>query len=88
MRAHALAVRTPDPSPLPQAGWRLMGFASIGLGTGLFTADVPFLVVAAAFVPALIAMVIVAARTAYSATIAEPASRGADETARRSDRSG
>ena len=37
-----------------------MGFASIGLGTGLFTADVPFLFLAAAFVPAVIAMVVIA----------------------------
>lgn len=37
-----------------------MGFASIGLGTGLFAADVPFLLLAAAFVPAVIAMVVIA----------------------------
>lgn len=61
-----------------------MGFASIGLGTGLFTADVPFLVLAAAFVPSLIAIVVVAARTADSSPIAERASRAADEEQTRS----
>ena len=60
-----------------------MGFASIGLGTGLFGADVPFLVQAAAFVPALIALVVVAARGTASAPIPERASRAADELARR-----
>lgn len=75
-----MAVRTPDPARLPQPGWRLIGFASIGLGTGLFTAEVPFVVLVAALVPALIAMVIIAAQAAVS-PIAERASRGADEIA-------
>lgn len=78
-----MAVRTPDPARLPQPGWRLIGFASIGLGTGLFTAEVPFMVLAAALVPALIAMVIIAAQAAVSPPIAERARRGADEIARR-----
>ena len=60
-----------------------MGFASIGLGTGLFTADVPFLVLAAAFVPAVIALVVIAAQAAASAPMAERASRAADEFMRR-----
>jgi hypothetical protein len=52
-----VAIRTPGSPRLPQPGWRLLGFASIGLGAGLFTADAPFVVLAAAFVPALIAMI-------------------------------
>jgi hypothetical protein len=68
MRDQALAVRTPDPAQLPQPGWRLIGFASIGLGTGLYSAEVPVLVLALALVPAVIAMVVIAAR----ATVAEP----------------
>jgi hypothetical protein len=83
MRDHALAVRTPDPSRLPQPGWRLIGFASIGLGTGLFNADVPPIVLAAAFVPALVAMLVIAAQATVSPPIAERASRAADEIARR-----
>ena len=55
-----MAIRTPDSPRLPQPGWRLLGFASIGLGAGLFTADAPFVVLAAAFVPALIAMIVIA----------------------------
>jgi hypothetical protein len=59
-----------------------MGFASIGLGTGLFAADVPFFLLAAAFIPAVIAMVVIATQ-AGSAPIAQRASRAADEVARR-----
>jgi hypothetical protein len=57
-----VAVRSPEPIQLPQPGWRIIGFASIGVGTGLYTADMPFLVLAAAFVPALIAFAVVAAQ--------------------------
>jgi hypothetical protein len=78
-----LAVRTPDPTRLPQPGWRLIGFASIGLGTGLFTAEVPLVVLVAALVPAVIAMVIIAAQAAVAPPIAERARRGVDEVARR-----
>ncbi|HET7082806.1 MAG TPA: hypothetical protein VFJ00_03745 [Candidatus Limnocylindria bacterium] len=78
-----MAVRTPDPTRLPQPGWRLLGFASIGLGTGLFTAEMPFVVLAAAFVPALIALVVIAAQATISPPYAERASRAADEIARK-----
>lgn len=78
-----MAVRTPDPTRLPQPGWRLLGFASIGLGTGLFTAEMPIVVLAAAFVPALIALVVIAAQATISTPFAERASRAADEIARR-----
>lgn len=83
MRDHALAVRTPDPSRLPQPGWRLIGFASIGLGTGLFSAEVPLIVMVVALVPALVAMVFIAAQGTASPAIAERAGRSADEMARR-----
>lgn len=78
-----MAVRTPDPTRLPQPGWRLLGFASIGLGTGLFTAEMPIVVLAAAFVPALIALVVIATQATISPSIAERASRAVDEIARR-----
>jgi hypothetical protein len=78
-----LAVRSSDPARLPQPGWRLIGFASIGLGTGLFTAEVPFVVLAAALVPALIAMAVIAAHGTASPPLAERAGRGADRIARR-----
>ena len=78
-----MAVRTPEPTRLPQPGWRLIGFASIGLGTGLFTAEVQFVFLAAALVPALIAMVVIAAQATISPPIEERARRGADEIARR-----
>jgi hypothetical protein len=55
-----MAVRTPEPIQLPQPGWRLIGFASIGVGAGLYTADVPFAVLAAGFLPAVIALVAIA----------------------------
>jgi len=77
-----LAVRTP-PSRLPQPGWRLIGFASIGLGTGLFTAEMPFFVLAAALVPALIAMLAIAVGATESPPIAERAAPVANESARR-----
>ena len=78
-----MAVHTPEPARLPQPGWRLIGFASIGLGTGLFTADVPFVVLAAALIPALIALVVIAAHATVSSPIAARARRGADEFAHR-----
>jgi len=59
-----VAIRTPDSPRLPQPGWRLLGFASIGLGAGLFTADAPFVVLAAAFVPALVAVMVIAVQGA------------------------
>jgi hypothetical protein len=78
-----LAVRTPDPSRLPQPGWRLIGFASIGLGTGLYSAEMPFVVLVVALVPALLAMVVIATQATASQPIAGHASRAAEEIARR-----
>lgn len=66
-----MAIRTPDSPRLPQPGWRLLGFASIGLGAGLFTADAPFVVLAAAFVPALVAMMVIAVHGATGAATNE-----------------
>ena len=66
-----MAIRTPDSPRLPQPGWRLLGFASIGLGAGLFTADAPFVVLAAAFVPALIAMIVIGVQGATIPTTDE-----------------
>ena len=66
-----MAIRTPDSPRLPQPGWRLLGFASIGLGAGLFTADAPFVVLAAAFVPALIAVIVIAVQGATFPAIDE-----------------
>ena len=83
MRDLALAVRTPDPARLPQPGWRLIGFASIGLGSGLYSAEVPIIVLALALLPAVIAMVIIATQATAAGPIAERASRPADEIARR-----
>jgi hypothetical protein len=57
---------------LPQPGWRLVGVASIGLGSGLFTADMPFVVMALAFVPALIAMAVIAVQATLMPEVAEP----------------
>lgn len=55
-----MAIRTPDSPRLPQPGWRLTGFASIGLGAGLFAADAPLVALAAALIPAVISMVVIA----------------------------
>jgi hypothetical protein len=77
-----VAVRRPDPTRLPQPGWRLIGFASIGLGTGLYTADVPFVALAAALLPALVAMVVIATHGAASPPITERAQRASDEIER------
>lgn len=67
---------------LPQPGWRLLGVASIGLGTGLYTADVPFLALALAFVPALIAMTVIAVEASMSPEIAEAIDRADSGQAR------
>jgi hypothetical protein len=79
-----VAIRTPDAPRLPQPGWRLLGFASIGLGAGLFTADAPFVVLAAAFVPALIAVIVIAVQGATVPAIDERAT--VREIARQSKR--
>ena len=68
-----MAIRTPDSPRLPQPGWRLLGFASIGLGAGLYTADAPFIILAAAFVPAIIAMMVIAVAGASVPSIEERA---------------
>jgi hypothetical protein len=77
-----VAIRTPDSPRLPQPGWRLTGFAFIGLGAGLFTADAPFVVLAAAFVPALISMVVIAVHGTRGPRVAERAPRPIEELAR------
>jgi len=79
-----VAIRTPDSPRLPQPGWRLLGFASIGLGAGLFTADAPFALLAAAFLPALIAMIVIAVKGATVPAIDERTT--VREVARRSTR--
>jgi hypothetical protein len=66
-----VAVYTPETSRLPQPGWRIIGFASIGVGTGLYTAAMPFLVLAAAFMPAVIAFAVVAAQGSTGAPVEE-----------------
>jgi hypothetical protein len=77
-----VAIRTPDSPRLPQPGWRLSGFASIGLGAGLFTADAPLVVLAAAFVPAVISMVVIAAQATRALGVAERAPRAVEELSR------
>jgi hypothetical protein len=72
-------VPSPHPSRIPQPGWRLMGFASIGLGSGLFTAGEPMIVIAAAFVPALVALVVVAAQATAAAPVVERLSPAPDQ---------
>lgn len=74
-----MAIRTPDSPQLPQPGWRLTGFASIGIGAGLFTADAPFLVLMAAFAPALIAMIVIAAQATSAPSVAERVPRAIEE---------
>lgn len=61
-------------SKLPQPGLRLVGIASLGVGTGLFSASTPPEVLAVAFAPAVVALVVVALRS----TFAGPASTGAE----------
>lgn len=77
-----MAIRTPDSPRLPQPGWRLSGFASIGLGAGLFTADAPLVVLAAAFVPAVISMVVIAAQATRGPGVEERAPRAVEGLSR------
>lgn len=70
-----MAIRTPDSPRLPQPGWRLTGFASIGLGAGLFTADAPLVLLAAAFLPALISIIVIAAHATMEPSVMERANR-------------
>ena len=82
MRNPSVAIRTPDSPELPQPGLRLTGFASIGIGAGLFTADAPFVVLVAAFVPALISMIVIAAQATRAPSVAERVPRGIEELSR------
>lgn len=68
--------------PIAAAGMALTGFASIGLGAGLFTADAPLLVLAAAFIPAVISMIVVAAQATRAASVRERVNRGVEALAR------
>ena len=77
-----MAIRTPDSPRLPQPGWRLTGFASIGLAAGLFSAGAPLVVLAAAFVPAVASMVVIAAQATRAQRAAEPAPRAVEEFSR------
>jgi hypothetical protein len=73
-----VAIRTPDSPQLPQPGWRLSGFASIGIGAGLFTADAPLIVLVAAFAPALISMIVIAAQATRAPSVAERVPRAVE----------
>ena len=77
-----MAIRTPDSPRLPQPGWRLTGFASIGIGAGLLTADAPFAVLAAAFIPALISMIVVAAQATRGSSAVERVPHAIEELTR------
>ena len=77
-----MAIRTPDSPRLPQPGWRLAGFASIGIGAGLFSADAPFAMLAAAFIPALISLVVIAAQATRQMDGAERVPRAIEELTR------
>lgn len=77
-----MAIRTPESPRLPQPGWRLTGFASIGIGAGLFSADAPFAMLAAAFVPALISMIVIAAQATRAPRAVERVPRSAEELTR------
>ena len=77
-----MAIRTPDSPRLPQPGWRLTGFASIGIGAGLLTADAPFAVLAAAFIPALISMIVIAAQATRESITAERVPHAIEEPTR------
>lgn len=82
-----MAIRTPDSPRLPQPGWRLSGFASIGLGAGLYTADAPLVLLVAAFLPAVLSMVVIAAQATRAPGVAERAPRAVEELSRTQDRS-
>jgi len=77
-----VAIRTPDSPRLPQPGWRLTGFASIGLGAGMFTADAPFVMLAAAFIPAVASMVLIAAQATRASRATKPVPRAVEELSR------
>jgi len=77
-----VAIRTPDSPRLPQPGWRLVGFASIGLGAGLFTADAPFVLLGAAFLPALISVIVIAVHASTAPSVAERAMQPGEDRPR------
>lgn len=78
-----MAIRTPDSPRLPQPGWRLTGFASIAIGAGLMTADAPLAVLAAALVPGLISMIVIAAHATQGQEGTEGLPRAVEELTRR-----
>lgn len=62
--------RLGTPAALPQPGLRLMGVASLGLGAGLYSAEAPLPVLVLAFVPALVAMMVIAVRSSVAGPVA------------------
>ena len=77
-----MAIRTPDSPRLPQPGWRLIGFVSIGLGAGLFTADAPSVLLGAAFLPALISVIVIAVHAGTTPSVVERTSQPGEDRPR------
>lgn len=53
----------PAPRPLPQPGWRLLGVASIGIGSGLYTASAPPALLLFTLAVTAIALLVICIRT-------------------------
>jgi hypothetical protein len=76
------------PAELPQPGLRLMGIASLGLGAGLYSAEAPLLVLVLAFVPALVAMAVIAVRSSFAGSAAASGRIGRSRRSTREERTG
>ena len=77
---HPTSSRTPtrrhSPGALPQPGLRLLGIASIGVGSGLYNSSLPPEILILAFAPAVIAILVIAVHS----TFAGPAGASAEAT--------
>ena len=65
-----------SPEALPQPGLRLLGIASIGVGSGLFNSSMPPEILVLAFAPAVIAILVIAVQS----TFARPAGTSAESS--------
>ena len=64
---------------MPQPGLRLLGIASIGVGSGLFNASMPPEILVLAFAPAVIAVVVIAVQSTFARPAGPPAESMSEE---------
>jgi hypothetical protein len=68
-----------SPDAMPQPGLRLLGLASIGVGSGLFNSSMPPEVLVLAFAPAVLAILVIAVQSTFAKSAVPSAELISDE---------